>query len=320
MHFTSSVYHTNANVWQKSRRRSHAFYLLLQCFALFYFQLPVVQAGQKAAFLGAHSSRTNAPHSSKNKQRILPPLFSETGSNDDQEPAVETSFPGHLIRSLDLVPLMYGVAGHAGTRRGYQAILSLVKKDQETMNNNLLSNSLGALSRRKRAALATTDTSISQMSNQRSRHRKDRSRIKLTPIATSAEEARLEYELVEEATLALDDKQYNLAFPPLYGAESSPWDTSTIADTDNDEWLSLAADAWSLEHIIQAEQVIDTLINVKDWATLEDTTKTWMPRLSQIGLVVDEGGLLPSVLNDISGTVEIIRVRSLTDPTGKSVS
>jgi hypothetical protein len=141
----------------------------------------------------------------------------------------------------------------------------------------------------------------------------------LAPIATSAHEARQEYEVVEEATLALQENEHNLTFPPFYGAESSPWDTSTNPITDDDEWLTLAADSWTLEYIIQAEQVIKKLIEVKNWSSLEEI-KTWMPILSKIGLLVDEDDLLPSVCSDIAGTVEIARVRSLTDPTGKAVS
>jgi hypothetical protein len=125
---------------------------------------------------------------------------------------------------------------------------------------------------------------------------------------------------VEEAYLALQpDTTYNLAFPPLYGAESGPWDTTTIANTDDDEWLTLDADAWTLEHILQAEQVIDMLIKVKEWAMREEST-TWMPSLAQLALLIDEDNLLPSLRDEISGTVEIVRVRSLTDPNGKSVS
>jgi hypothetical protein len=152
-------------------------------------------------------------------------------------------------------------------------------------------------------------------------HRNSRSRIpQIAPIATSSEEARQEYEVVEEAYLALQpDTTYNLTFPPLYGAESGPWDTTIIANTDDDEWLTLGADAWTLEHILQAEQVIDMLIKVKEWAMREEST-TWMPSLAQLALLIDEDNLLPSLRDEISGIVEIVRVRSLTDPSGKSVS
>jgi hypothetical protein len=146
-----------------------------------------------------------------------------------------------------------------------------------------------------------------------------RARIPLVPLATCASEARREYQVVEAATLATSKNSWNVTFPPLYGTGSGPWDTTTIEDTDNDEWLYLPADVWTLENVLQAEKVIETLLETKRWATLE-STRTWIPALSDIASQIDEEDVLPDIFNDCKGRVEVARVRTLANPSGKSVS
>ena len=141
----------------------------------------------------------------------------------------------------------------------------------------------------------------------------------LISIAKTAEEARHEYELVEQATLALQNNPLNLTYPPLYGKDSNPMDTERISRTDDDDWLDLAPDDWSLESIIQAEQVIETLRNVKAWAGTDECMQ-WLPMLSEIGLTIDNDNLLQSIYEEIHECVKILRVRSLTDPSGQGVS
>jgi hypothetical protein len=45
-----------------------------------------------------------------------------------------------------------------------------------------------------------------------------------------------------------------LTIPPFYGAELGPFDTNTLADTDDDEWLNSPVSEWSLEDILKADQ------------------------------------------------------------------
>ena len=263
---------------------------------------------QNVAFVGTEATF--------NRQRgVLTQVSAESKPSESNQS--KNYFSDQLIRSLDLIPLLEGVARHTGTRRGTQALLALIKKDQATVQNNLLLSSVaGRQSSRQRRAVAASRGELFAAKNIQ---QKNRSRIPLTPIALSAKEARQEYQLVEEALLALQENDYGLSFPPLYGSESSPWDISTISNTDDDEWLTLTADAWTIEHILQAEQVIDTLMKVKKWASLEEN-ETWLPNLSTIGQMIDKDELLPAIYNEIAGRVEIVRVRSLTDPNGKAVS
>ena len=123
----------------------------------------------------------------------------------------------------------------------------------------------------------------------------------------------------EEALLALGDNAYNLTYPPIYAMGSSPIDGETVIHTDDDEWLYMPADSWTLENLVQAEQIIRRLINVKEWADL-DETQIWMPGLSDIGRQIDQDNELPNLYSEIDGVVDIVRVRTLNDPAGKSVS
>lgn len=141
-------------------------------------------------------------------------------------------------------------------------------------------------------------------------------RLSLAPIASSAEHARSEYELVEQAMLALEGTN-GLISPPLYGATSSPWDTDTIPNTDYDEWLKLLPDEWTLEHILQADQVIQTLLRVHKWGNRTETCK-WAPALSRIARTISAVEL-DLALSEITRSVEIVRVRSIVDPNGRSV-
>jgi hypothetical protein len=141
-------------------------------------------------------------------------------------------------------------------------------------------------------------------------------RLSLAPVASSAEHARTEYELVEQAMLALEGIN-GLVSPPLYGATSSPWDTDTIPNTDDDEWLKLSSEEWTLEHILQADQVIQTLLKVHEWGSRTEM-RMWTPGLSCIARTISavELGLAH---NEITRSVEIVRVRSIVDPNGRSV-
>eukprot|EP00980_Cylindrotheca_fusiformis_P005000 scaffold1062_cov130-Cylindrotheca_fusiformis.AAC.6 len=213
-------------------------------------------------------------------------------------------FSDSLVRSLDLAPLARLVASHAATRRGFRAILSIVgENNKATKTNPLLSRTKQTpQSRQKRVSDIFGGLPSSQTEM-------DSTTRGLMQIAASADEARKEYELVEQATSALSDNPYNFTFPPLYGHYSNPMDTETIPETDDDEWLYLPPDAWTLESIIQSEQVIDTLQKVKAWAEL-DESKLWMPALSAIALGIDPDYSLQEVHSEIQNAVNVVRAKT----------
>jgi hypothetical protein len=273
-------------------------------------------------------------------------------SNHDV-PNVAT-FSDHLISSLDLVPLLQDVARHAGTRRGHESILSLVKQDNVSRRNgkngilgSSANPSMSSSSRKKQwldeSAISSVRSSLDVTTLSRPLRKKDMR--PMIAIAQTVEEIHREYQLVEEACLLLlsetndgglsaKDQQYNppkLSYPPLYGADSGPWDTGTIPQTDDDEWLYLPSTLWNAEYVIQAEQVMNMLLQIKKWSRAEEIT-TWVPSLADMARRVFDGSdsssdnndgadhetAIRAAYDDIKGAVEIVRVRSAVDPTGKS--
>jgi DNA mismatch repair protein MutS2 len=225
------------------------------------------------------------------------------GSKDDKSDDVE-EFPSELVRSLDLYPIFSDIAAHTGTKRGYNAIMRYVgRKDTAVPTNPFHSSPVHA----KRRRVSRSDYTIL---GQRSRAHSSVS------IAQSVQEAKELYDLTEEAILALNcDNGLNLTHPSIYGDDSGPFDTKTIPLTDYDDWLLFSStEEWTLEHILQAEKVIETLLNAHRWA---EQSQTWMPRLAAIGLQINALALEP-VWEEIHGSVKVVRVRSITDPTGRN--
>ncbi|CAJ1966890.1 unnamed protein product [Cylindrotheca closterium] len=221
-----------------------------------------------------------------------------------------TSFPARLVQALDLGPVIHLVALHTASKRGYDAMLSLVNDENNPLQVNSLNQvSTGTSARQKRAS------TLGFSRNSRLRRNGKNKASSFVSIAQSATEAREAYESVEQATLALDDNDYNLIVPPLYAQDSGPMDTSKPT-TDDNEWLDLDPESWTLESIIQAEQVIGTLVKVRDWACLSQY-ETWMPSVAAIGRSIDPEHGLDVILQDILDVVKIKRARTALDPKGK---
>lgn len=270
------------------------------------FQSPSIHGIKVASFPERKRRLRNRPRASNTDDAS----FAE-GSSDF--PAV---FPDYLINALDLVPLLHCVSRHTGTHRGHQALLYLVKEDQRTKAHQLYGLSAAGQSFSARRIRAE---GLAVPRRAKSRNKKKQ----IIKIAQSAEEARNQYVLVEEAMLALDetaDPSLNLSYPPFYRKDSHPGDISSVEDTDNDEWLMLPADSWTLEFLLQAEKVIETLLATRTWATLEET-RTWMGGLASIGAKIDKVDVLLSVLEEIKDRVEIVRVSTLSSsPSSSAVS
>ena len=230
-------------------------------------------------------------------------------SQSDNDVPDQARFSDDLVESLDLLPLMEAVSLHAGTRRGRQSLLALVGADYDEPSQPLSfpgkRKENDMLPAKNRRLLEHKDLSQSQ------RHSTSRvSRKYDSAIANSQQEALQEYEVVAQASLLLEQENY----PPLYGSDSSPWDTETTAETDYDAWLELSSDDSTLEHILQAEKVIETFQRVKNWAR---DVQEKAPLLAGIAHGIPMESLNP-IYDAISGTVKISRVRTLTDPSGKS--
>ncbi len=225
------------------------------------------------------------------------------GSKDDKSDEVE-GFSSELIRSLDLYPIFSAVAAHAGTKRGYNTIMRYVGR-KDTTAPTTFSNNSPVHSKRRRVSRSDS-TRLGQRSTAPSR----------VSIAQSVQEAKELYDFTEEAILALDcDSGLNLTHPPIYGDDSGPFDTKSVPLTDYDDWLLFSSiEEWTLEHILQAEKVVETLLNVHRWA---EQSQTWMPRVAAFGLQINVLALQP-VWKEIRDSVKVVRVRSITDPSGRN--
>ena len=212
--------------------------------------------------------------------------------------------PKHLVQSLDLAPIIRSLSNHAGTRRGREAILGLVGEEHVADRLTVAPESDDVMSS-KRRRVTTERQSKSIRETELSVARES-----LAPIASSAEQCREEYELVEQSMLMLQGTN-GLIVPPIYGATSSPWDTDTKVDTDHDDWLKLPLEEWTLEHVLQAEQVVKTLLAVHEWG-YQSETLTWTPGLSELAQTISEVELRP-VLDEIQGAVEISTKRSIVN-------
>lgn len=226
-------------------------------------------------------------------------------------------FSSHLIDSLDLDQIIDEVAKHTTTNRGYESMLSLVQRKQ-TRNGSRSEfcdkkNRSGRRDRYKdyRPYIGRELIGESKVSF-------------VSPIAKSLEEVHSEYVVVEEATLLLTSTSNaakngneipNLTYPPIYGEDSSPYDVCTIPQTDDDEWLYLSPEEYTVEHILQAEQVIKKLLQIRQWSQ-QEAIQNFTPKLAQIASNIDgdDVNILSLVYGEISGNVEIIRIKSSVDP------
>jgi hypothetical protein len=243
-----------------------------------------------------------------------------------------------VVQSLDLAPILHQVAAHAGTFRGRQALLALVNDDNrgaELRAKTRVDRNQESRQQRRIRSLTTVDTGYFEAPLLTAVN---------VPMAENAAQATRQYELVEQAMLALSasgkvtnepprtrlrEAALGLSYPPLYGAESNPYDTENLPQTDDDDFLHLnSLDDWSLEHVLQAEQVIQALLNVHNWAT-SNATQQWTPLLADLILggapkgrfhhLTDNYSIdqLESVHGEIRGSVQVARVRSITDPHGR---
>jgi hypothetical protein len=241
-------------------------------------------------------------------------------SNKDEQNDQDDVFSSNLIDSLDLGQIIDDVARHTSTLRGYDAMLSLVQRKQPKIqdiksefHNNNRSDRYGDYQPYINRDIGKTKISY------------------LTPIAKSLEDVIAEYAVVEEATLLLtssstttssDDDDVaaavKLTYPPLYGEDSCPYDIGTIPQTDDDEWLYLPPHEYTAEHLLQAEQVIKRLLQIRQWSQ-QETIQNFTPKLAQIASNIDEDeNILSSAYEEIVGIVEIVRFKALKDSMGKA--
>ena len=259
-----------------------------------------------------------------------------------------------LIKSLDLDQLLHHVAAHCGTRRGRNALLSLVGREDGTEyfwrspKSQSLASSASARQRRAFGA----EQSQQQQQYPTQPRRRTQTFFKAS-IATNLEQVNQEYDLVKEATEILQQSATTLQtkkssssppssttntkgstktlynYPPWYGIDSSPFDSQNVVESDFTDWLDYREAAeFTLEDILQAEQVVAMLRQVYAWASAANATHSRQKeeiacqieqayQLWDIALQIPDD-TLQLLFNELENAVEIVRVRSITDPLAKS--
>ena len=232
--------------------------------------------------------------------------------------ANECNLSERLIEALDLEPLMVALARHAGTRLGRDSILSLVNKGnvkKTVMGSNPVSARKTALTRIGISNVADTNGGAGTGSDGRS----VKEMRQIAKIAKDLEEARQEWDLVEEAVFVLnasENGKRTTRYPPIYAEDSSPWDVDLDVDTDDEDWLFRST--LKLEDVLQADQVVNRLSKTYRWA-MDDALSSVAPGLAGIGCEI-EGQSLSELYEEIAGVVIIVRGGpSFNDPSGSKV-
>jgi len=222
-----------------------------------------------------------------------------------------------LMRVMDMNSILEQVSRHAGTRQGRSAILKVSGDDdvEPMMDQAASQKSEQHASSRQRWARA--DTSQTGSFSRNSAYQ--------CKVAVNLDEARHQYDLIEQATLILEQQQETivgehfvgkLPIPPLYAADSGPFDTKYTVDTDDDEWLEMPVPEWSLEDILRADQIVQKLLNVYGWAASPEM-QTWTPLLAEIGMRINATAL-QALNEEIQGAIEVKRAQTIYDPSGRS--
>lgn len=192
------------------------------------------------------------------------------------------------MESLDIGPLLKGIAKHAGTKRGYDALMI----DSTTKLQSL---------------------EKVQWKRQSTQQQQQQQPFRLKPTQTWKETIK-QWQLINEATILLQEKVY----PPIYDVHSSPWDTQHMVDSDDDEFLFIQNDeTWNkLEAILRAEQVILKLIQTHQWSHSSSSIL-----VSTIGQTIPIDSL-QRIYQELKDTVKIVYTKqsSMLDPTGSKVS
>lgn len=177
-----------------------------------------------------------------------------------------TTIPKELVQSLDLIPLLEEVAKYTSTKRGRDAILSLLG-DNYNVNSSTQQKQLGRSDNNHNNRLSKRKSLLSSYS-------RNENYIKLTcddnrnyrhiyKLSQSITECKEEWEVIREAMNILhlhknnnnddptnhengskrhvkNDNIHNddIHLPPIYPDNSSLWNTYyDQVDTDDDEWL-----------------------------------------------------------------------------------
>lgn len=247
-------------------------------------------------------------------------------SHPDSETVDNESFSEEIVKSLNLDQFVILLSSYTKTRRSQQAFLALANvTSKQSMDGTKQIQYASTISRRQKLLESASSfnsyrTEINWIDIEKSRSF-DRQQLK-SRIAANASEARHQYELVEQAMLVYDKRlfQHNLTFPPFFNNVDESDQTSSRfkikKKDDYDDWFDLDPQQWTLENVLQAEKLIEMIVKVYEWSN-NDNTLTWLPLLADIVHHINITSL-QSILLETEKSIEIVRIRTITDPSGLS--
>ena len=248
----------------------------------------------------------------------------------NQSRSMMTSISEKLNQALDIRPILEGVARYTGTKRGHDAILSLLE-DDDPISSKEFSTSRSIYNTPKRKATISSivpNTKNTKNTIKATRQNHDNNNYRyIIKISQSIHECRHEWKLIQEAMNILKQTkciQNDIALPPIYPQDSSLWNTNDKVDTDDDEWLEeiIYGRGWNtndleLENILQADQLVNRILKTYEWCKV---VKDFAPMISKIGERIDHDKLM-ELDKEIKGSVIIVKgQRSYQDPSGTKVS
>ena len=243
------------------------------------------------------------------------------------EDSLSSHIPEKIAKSLDLPPLIEAIAKYTATKRGHDALLSILQENYRKLPKQRIE--LRNLPKRNSVATSalfgTTPSRSPRYDYFYQDWYRNRDTNHIMKLSQSSSETQFEWALVQEAMSIIAAQKRGLhTLPPIYAANTTPLDGgSNNVDTDDDEWLidilsMQKNDSIELEDILKADQVLNRIVKTHSWAS-HNETKSLAPTISNLFNDVDMAPLI-KVHQEIKNTVIIVKGRkSFQDPTGTKV-
>ena len=241
--------------------------------------------------------------------------------------STHTYIPEKIVKSLDLPPLIEAIAKHTATKRGHDALLSVLQESDQNIPKQRIE--LRNLPKRNPVATSAAFGTAPSRSSRDDYFYQDWYRSRDTnhimKLSQSSTETQFEWTLVQEAMSIIATQKRGMdILPPIYAENMTPLDGgSNIVDTDDDEWLidilsMRNNDSLELEDVLKADQVLKRILKTHSWAS-HNETKTLAPTIANLFNDIDMAPLI-EVHEEIKNTVVIVKGhRSFQDPTGTKV-
>ena len=235
-------------------------------------------------------------------------LNSSSSSSNNKSRISHQGISSHLGTTLDLAPLLDCIASYAHTKRGRDAMRSLIAFDEAPPNRGLrvVGGRRGA--RRDRFYNTAYNGGGSRRSN----------RTSIIAIANSADMANNEYNLISDA---MDILLYSsssssgtittipigsvLPLPPMFNLNNGNDDI--IDDDDDDDWIEICLhptigmdiyESITYHNILQAEQIVKLLLDTYTWGTVNDEVQWYTPGLAHLAAMIIDNTTTATTYHD----------------------